>query len=113
MKRRPVLWMIAVTWGLLLGPSVKAQSTPAGSPAAQALSGSATGTGIVKGVDKAAGKVKVAHDPIKSLNWPKMTMSFPVKDPAVLDQLKEGQQVRFEIEKTASGYVITKITLLE
>ena len=66
-----------------------------------------TGTAIVQGVDKPNGKVKLTHDPIDALGWPKMTMFFRLKDSALADQVKEGDKVDFSLEKSASGYVIT------
>ena len=65
------------------------------------------GTGIVLGIDKANGKVKLTHDPIAALGWPKMTMFFRLKDSALADQVKEGDKVEFSLEKAASGYVIS------
>ena len=66
-----------------------------------------TGTGVVQGIDKANGKVKLTHDPIAALGWPKMTMFFRLKDSALADQVKEGDKVEFSLEKAASGYVIS------
>ena len=66
-----------------------------------------TGTAIVQGIDKANGKVKLTHDPIDALGWPKMTMFFRLKDSALADQVKEGDKVDFSLEKSASGYVIS------
>jgi Cu/Ag efflux protein CusF len=52
--------------------------------------------GIVRKVDKAAGRVTLAHGPLVSLgmNMP-MTMAFRVKDAAWLDQMKDGDKIRF------------------
>ena len=66
-----------------------------------------TGTGIVQGIDKANGKVKLTHDPIAALAWPRMTMFFRLKDNALADQVKEGDKVQFTLEKSGSGYVIS------
>ncbi len=66
-----------------------------------------TGTGVVRSVDKANGKVELSHDPIAALGWPKMTMFFRLKDSALADQVKEGDKVEFSVEKSASGYVIS------
>lgn len=44
----------------------------------------------VRKVDPAAGSVTLAHEPIKSLNWPSMTMGFAVKDKAPFDKLAVG-----------------------
>jgi Cu/Ag efflux protein CusF len=64
-------------------------------------------TGVVKSIDKANGKVKLIHDPIAVLGWPKMTMFFHLKDAALADQVKEGDAVQFSLEKSPSGYVIS------
>lgn len=64
-------------------------------------------TGVVKSIDKANGKVKLIHDPIVVLGWPKMTMFFRLKDAALADQVKEGDVVEFFLEKATPGYVIS------
>ena len=67
-------------------------------------------TGVVKKVDAAKGTVTLAHDPIKSLNWPAMTMDFRVRDTANLAALKPGQKIEFElIEEKKGSYVISRI----
>jgi Cu(I)/Ag(I) efflux system periplasmic protein CusF len=67
------------------------------------------GTGVVTKVDKAAGRVTLKHDPIRSLNWPTMTMAFHVKDKAMLDKLAAEQRVEFEFVQQDKRYVITSI----
>lgn len=64
-------------------------------------------SGVVKSIDKANGKVKLIHDPIAVLGWPKMTMFFRLKDTTLADQIKEGDAVQFSLEKSPSGYVIS------
>lgn len=66
-------------------------------------------TAVVKGIDAASGKVKLAHEPVKSLNWPAMTMGFSVKDPALLDKLVVGKKVEVEFVQQGSDYVITAV----
>jgi Cu(I)/Ag(I) efflux system protein CusF len=67
------------------------------------------GTGVVTNVDRADGKVTVKHDPIKSLNWPTMTMAFAVKDKAMLDKLAKDKKVEFEFVQQGQQFVITSI----
>lgn len=67
------------------------------------------GQGTVNGIDAKTGKVSLSHGPIESLNWPAMTMGFPVKDAAMLEGIQPGMKVDFELEKTESGYRIVKI----
>ena len=67
-------------------------------------------TGVVKKIDAAKGTVTLAHDPIKSLNWPAMTMDFRVRDKASLATLKPGQKIEFElVEEKKGSYVINRI----
>lgn len=61
--------------------------------------------GLVKKVDKAAGKLTVAHGPLPN-GMAAMTMAFKVKDPALLDRVKEGQKIRFDIDEAMT---ITRI----
>lgn len=61
----------------------------------------------VRKVDKAAAKVTLKHEEIKSLDMPPMTMVFQVKDPALLDKVKPGDKVRFAAEKQGGSYVVT------
>lgn len=68
------------------------------------------GYGKVVSVDEQAGKVKLTHEPIKSLKWPKMTMDFKAHDPAILKGLKPGDQIDFEIMKMEGAYRIMKIS---
>jgi Cu/Ag efflux protein CusF len=68
------------------------------------------GHGKVISVDEQAGTLKLSHDPIKSLNWPKMTMDFKAHDPAMLKDLKPGTQVDFELMKEGSSYHVVKIS---
>jgi Cu(I)/Ag(I) efflux system protein CusF len=67
------------------------------------------GTGVVTSIDRAGGKVTVKHDPIKSLNWPTMTMAFSVKDKAMLDKLAKDKKVEFEFVQQGQQFVITSI----
>ena len=64
---------------------------------------------VVKGIDAANGKVKLAHEPVKSLNWPAMTMNFSVRDPALFDKLAPGKKVEIEFVQQGSASVITAV----
>jgi Cu/Ag efflux protein CusF len=66
-------------------------------------------TAVVKSVDKANGKVKLAHEPVKSLNWPAMTMNFSVKDPSLFDKLTPGKKVEIEFVQQGSTSVVTDV----
>ena len=67
------------------------------------------GSGVVQGVDAAAGTVTVKHGAIASAGWPAMTMSFPVQDKKALENVKPGQKVDFAFTQQGSKNVITSI----
>ena len=89
------------------GAMAMAKPQAAPGPPGNTHTAGVTGTGVVQGIDKANGKVKLTHDPIAALGWPKMTMFFRLKDSALADQVKAGDKVEFSLEKSASGYVIS------
>lgn len=66
-------------------------------------------TGVVKKVDPKAGTVTLAHDPVKSLNWPAMTMGFQVKEKTLLDKLSVDKKVEFEFVQQGKENVITGV----
>jgi Cu/Ag efflux protein CusF len=65
--------------------------------------------GEVRKVDKAAKKITLKHGPIVNLDMPAMTMVFQVKDPAILEQVKSGDKVRFRAEKVGGTFTVTRI----
>lgn len=65
--------------------------------------------GEVKKVDREARKVTLKHGEIKSLDMPGMTMAFLLKDPAMADRVKVGDKIRFRVEKSATGFVVTEL----
>ena len=65
--------------------------------------------GEVRKVDIAARKITIQHGPILNLEMPAMTMAFPVKDAAVLEQVKPGDKVRFQAQKIGGVITVTSI----
>jgi Cu/Ag efflux protein CusF len=66
--------------------------------------------GEVRKIDEAAGKITLKHGPIKNLGMDQgMTMTFRVKDPAMLKEVQVGDKVEFEAEQAPSGYTVTKL----
>lgn len=109
MKQRTHVLMIAL---LLAASPVLAQDTKgkasgstAQTPAGQQLHKAA---GVVKKVDPKAGTATIDHGPVKSLNWPGMTMPFAVKDPALLAKLEVGKKIEFEFERRGTEYIIVR-----
>lgn len=65
--------------------------------------------GEVRKVDKDAKKITIKHGPLQNLDMPAMTMVFQVKDPAMLEQVKEGDKVKFTAEKIGGAFTVTGI----
>lgn len=67
--------------------------------------------GVVKALDVQAGTVTLAHEPVKSLNWPAMSMTFGVKDKMLFDRLAKGKkvEVEFEFVQEGKGYIVTGV----
>jgi Cu/Ag efflux protein CusF len=86
----------------------KPESSASVSKTTERPAGPVSGTGVIQQIDKANGKVRMTHEPIDALGWPKLTMFFRLKDSALADRVKEGEKVRFSLEKSPSGYVITR-----
>lgn len=56
------------------------------------------------------GTVMVTHDPVPSLNWPKMTMAFVPANPSLVEKIKPGAPIHFEfVERKPGEWVITQI----
>lgn len=65
--------------------------------------------GLVKKVDKAAGKVTLSHGPIANIGMTMpMTMVFRVKESAWLDQMKVGDKIRFMADKINGAITVVQ-----
>ncbi len=67
------------------------------------------GTGVVQQINREKGVVTIKHGPLQGIVIPAMTMSFLVKDKAMLSNLQPLQKVDFELAHEGGNYVITKI----
>jgi Cu(I)/Ag(I) efflux system protein CusF len=65
--------------------------------------------GEVKKIDKANGKITIKHGPLANLGMPGMTMVFRVKNPAMLEQVKSGDKIRFNAEKMNGALTVVAI----
>ena len=92
------------------GHHAMAMAKPQSAPGQTAIAPtSIVGSGVVQSIDKPNGKVKLTHEPIAAMGWPKMTLFFRLKERSLADQVKEGDKVAFTLEKSASGYFISGI----
>lgn len=65
--------------------------------------------GEVKKIDKEAGKITLRHGELKNLNMSAMSMVFRVKDPAMLDQVKAGDKVKFAADRVNGAVTIVQL----
>jgi len=65
--------------------------------------------GEVRKVDKHSGKLTIRHGALSNLNMPAMTMVFRVKDPAMLDQVKEGDKIKFTADKINGSFPVIEL----
>jgi Cu/Ag efflux protein CusF len=105
MKSTAVAAMLAAALGLpAFADDAHKKKDAAGTSHSVALS-----DGEVRRVDKDAKKITVRHGPLSNLDMPAMTMVFQVKDPAMLDQVKAGDKIKFQAEKLGGAFTITQI----
>ena len=78
--------------------------------AAPASGGDVAATGKVLSVDAEKHTIKIKHDPIKSLGWPVMTMTFTADKGVDLSSYKEGDAVSFTLKPQGKDdYTISTI----
>lgn len=98
--------LASLALAVALATPVLAQQPAAG---AHGSHHAALADGEVRKVDKDAKKITIKHGPIPNLEMPAMTMVFQVKDPAMLEQVKSGDKVKFEAQKLGGTYTVTRI----
>jgi Cu/Ag efflux protein CusF len=79
---------------------------------AQAASSATTGEwadGEVRKVDTSAAKITLKHGPLPNLGMGAMTMVYRVASPAMLEQVKAGERVRFQADSINGALTITQI----
>lgn len=91
-----------------LKSALKGFASGASSPAAAAASHHATG--VVQSLDAQTGGAVIVHEPVASLNWPRMTMLFVPAREGLLAGLRPGMSVEFEfLERKPGEWVITRV----
>lgn len=66
--------------------------------------------GKVTKVDAAAQKLTIRHEPIKKFDMEEgMTMVFRVKDPAMLKDVKAGDDIRFDADKVNGAFTVIEL----
>lgn len=78
-------------------------------PSTKSAQQAAFADGEVRKVDKDAKKITIKHGPLEALDMPPMTMVFRVSDPAMLEGVKAGDKVKFQVEKRGGALTLTKL----
>jgi len=94
--------------------SLRASETRMGeaTPEASSKDSFHNGTGKVLSADPASGYVELDHDPIASLQWPRMSMGFQAEDKSQLASIRPGDRVEFELlnkQDKDGNFLIRKI----
>ncbi|MDP8994211.1 MAG: efflux RND transporter periplasmic adaptor subunit [Pseudomonadota bacterium] len=66
-------------------------------------------SGTIRSMDLQNRTVTIAHGPVPMMNWPPMTMTFSVANPALLRGLQRGQRVEFAFRAQGDAFVIERI----
>ena len=69
----------------------------------------ASGNGLVVGIDRNKGVVTISHGALPALSMPPMTMGYAVKNKDQLSNLQPMQKVEFQVSYDGKDYVITDI----
>jgi len=65
--------------------------------------------GEVRSVDKAAGKLTIKHGAMPKFDMPPMTMAYRVKDKAMLEHLKAGDKIKFEVDGVGGEFTVLRL----
>jgi Cu/Ag efflux protein CusF len=91
-----------------LGPLLLVSGSLLGAAAGLAQAPLAEGQ-VIK-IDPAAGKITIKHGPLKQFGMDEgMTMVYRAGDPAMLDNLKPGDKIRFAPDRANGQFIVTKI----
>ena len=69
--------------------------------------------GEVRKVDLLAKKITIKHKELKNLDMPAMTMVFQVRDPAMLEQVKPGDRVKFRADKVNGVFTVMEMEVVK
>jgi Cu(I)/Ag(I) efflux system protein CusF len=99
---------VAFVAGVLIAPAIYATNHQKPEAGDSEPRGSLS-QGEVRKVDKEAQKITIRHGPLANLDMPAMTMVFRVKDPAMLDQVKAGDKIKFQAEKVGGDFTVMQL----
>ncbi len=94
--------------GKVLAAADKAGSAAPANPATDSVTNEIV-EGEVRKIDKESKKITLKHGEMKKFDMPAMAMVFQVKDPAMLDQVKVGDTVKFSADLVNNAFMVTSI----
>ena len=106
-----ILGALLITACLASFAQAQPSGTTAPTVASQANAATDMTDGEVRKIDRENKKITLKHGEIKNLDMPGMTMVFQVKDPAMLDTVKQGDKIKFKAEKANGALVVTDIQI--
>lgn len=68
-------------------------------------------TGTITKVDTQWNKLTIDHGPLENLEMPAMKMVFEVADPAMLEGLSEGTEIRFNADRVSGKITVTELEI--
>jgi Cu(I)/Ag(I) efflux system periplasmic protein CusF len=87
-----------------------AQGNPATPGTAKASAPSAAWTeGVVRTIYRQDSQITIAHEPLANLGMGKMTMTFRLQNPALVDGIKEGSRIRFVAENVKGELTVVAL----
>jgi Cu/Ag efflux protein CusF len=114
MSIQRLLSALLVSMPLALPLPAMAQGNPAtpGQTKASAAS-TAWSEGVVKTIHKQDGQITIAHGPLANLGMGKMTMTFRLKTPALIEGVKEGSDIRFVAENVKGELTVVALQMVK
>lgn len=102
--------VVAANFLLDAESNLKAALTGLSAPAANAGKLTHSALGKLDEIDPKTGALTISHEPVKSLNWPAMSMEFVAVRSDLFAGIKPGDAFRFEfIERAPGEWVVTKV----
>jgi len=104
---------VALALATLAHPSAAATAVVPTDRIVIAVADNAMTEGEIRKVDPATKKITIKHGELRHLDMPAMTMVFQVKDPAMLEQVKAGDKVKFRAEKVNGAFTVMEIEVVK
>lgn len=105
--------ILAVFLAAATSVTTHAADAAAGNVAQIAGAATTMSEGEVRKINKESGKLTIKHGPLDNLDMPGMTMVFRVQDPALLDQIREGDKIKFVADKVDGIFVVKELHIAD